>query len=362
MEQIWNSILEFSKTFITPDWAKVIALLPLGLLGLVALYFVWLFRRLTGMGPARRGITPSAPRTPEGIHMPGPSFAPIFAAVGMAVLLFGLVFGGTMLWLGLGAVVLTLLYWLREAMRDYDRQEATAVGLPAVAHAGPPPGVHMPGPSFRPLLASFSMAVLLFGLVFGGALLAVGLIMVVVSLVGWLGDARAEYQLTEAADRSGHLENAPAPHYPTRTLAAFAILLVVGVALNLGILPPGDTTASNGAAGSPGASSAAGGPSGGSVAPSLPAADVTIEAAGIQFTTNAVTAPADKPFTIAFANKDAGVPHNVAIKDAGGTEVFKGAIFNGAETRIYHVPALKAGVYPFACSVHANMTGTLTVK
>ena len=42
-------------------------------------------------------------------------------------------------------------------------------------------------------------------------------------------------------------------------------------------------------------------------------------------------APAGAPFQIAFDNKDAGVPHNVAIhKDSPtGEEVFKGEIFNG---------------------------------
>ena len=65
---------------------------------------------------------------------------------------------------------------------------------------------------------------------------------------------------------------------------------------------------------------------------------------------------------ISFDNEDAGTPHNVAIKDPSGAEVFKGDIFNGVETRDYQVPALSAGAYTFACSVHPNMTGTLTVQ
>lgn len=60
-----------------------------------------------------------------------------------------------------------------------------------------------------------------------------------------------------------------------------------------------------------------------------------------------------------FANEDAGIPHNVEIKDAAGTSVFKGDIFNGVETRTYDVPALPAGAYSFACTVHPNMIGTL---
>ena len=50
------------------------------------------------------------------------------------------------------ALILALVYWLREGMRDYDHVEQTAVNLPAVISDGPPPGVHMPGPSFRPIL------------------------------------------------------------------------------------------------------------------------------------------------------------------------------------------------------------------
>ena len=93
-----------------------------------------------------------------------------------------------------------------------------------------------------------------------------------------------------------------------------------------------------------------------------PAASVSIVASGIAFTTTAVTAPADTPFVIAFDNEDAGTPHNVVIHDASGAEVFKGDIFNGVATKEYQVSALKAGAYAFACSVHPNMTGTLTVE
>jgi mono/diheme cytochrome c family protein/plastocyanin len=98
-------------------------------------------------------------------------------------------------------------------------------------------------------------------------------------------------------------------------------------------------------------------PSGGSEGTS-----VSIVASGVAFTTATVTAPADTAFVIAFDNEDAGVPHNVAIHDASGAEVFKGDIFPGVETREYQVPALAAGEYPFSCTVHPTMTGTLTAE
>jgi len=95
-------------------------------------------------------------------------------------------------------------------------------------------------------------------------------------------------------------------------------------------------------------------------------AGVTLEvsALAVAFEQTSLTAPAGAPFQVAFTNKDAGIPHNVAIhKDSPtGENVFKGEIFNGPDTRIYDVPALEAGGYAFICTVHPNMTGTLTVQ
>ena len=87
-----------------------------------------------------------------------------------------------------------------------------------------------------------------------------------------------------------------------------------------------------------------------------------LSAQGIAYDTDQLTAPADQPFTIRFANNDPGVPHNVEIEDESGATVFLGDIFNGIDTRDYAVPALPAGTYTFVCTVHPNMTGTLTVE
>ncbi len=91
---------------------------------------------------------------------------------------------------------------------------------------------------------------------------------------------------------------------------------------------------------------------------------VTISASGIAFDTDTLEVPADTPFQIVFANNDAGIPHNVAIHEGSptGPAVWTGEIFNGVETRTYDVPALPAGTYGFVCTVHPNMTGTLTAK
>jgi plastocyanin len=117
---------------------------------------------------------------------------------------------------------------------------------------------------------------------------------------------------------------------------------------------------------------------GGSVAPSAPASAepsapaspsasagtgaVEIVAEGIAFTTTEVTVPADQPFQILFKNQDPTTPHNVEIKDAAGASVFQGEVFNGVDERTYDVPSLAAGDYPFICTVHPTMTGTLTAE
>src|SRR5918995_4488341 len=193
LDEIWNGFLELTSLFVMPDWGALIALMPIGILALVALVVVAQLRGIFAAPPARRGKGRVRPQTPAGIHMPGPSWAPVFAAVGTFLLFVGLVFGGITILLGAIGLGIGLLYWGREAIAIYDRDvETTAERLPAVIHDGPPEGVHMPGPSFRPLLASLGMALLFAGLVFGAWVLAVGVLALIVSLLGWLNDARKE--------------------------------------------------------------------------------------------------------------------------------------------------------------------------
>jgi mono/diheme cytochrome c family protein/plastocyanin len=116
----------------------------------------------------------------------------------------------------------------------------------------------------------------------------------------------------------------------------------------------------------PASSAAASGSPAASSSPGASAATagthVKIVASGIQFTTPTVTAPANTPFVIDFDNEDPSTPHNIQIKDASGQVKFAGDTFNGIATHPYQVPALAAGSYPFMCTVHPTMTGTLTVQ
>jgi plastocyanin len=124
---------------------------------------------------------------------------------------------------------------------------------------------------------------------------------------------------------------------------------------------PGATPVPSGAtpvpSGAPSAAPSDGGTGGATVT-------LKLTAAGIAYDTDTLEVPANTPFQIVFTNNDAGIPHNVAIhKDSPtGPLVWAGDIFNGVETRTYEVPALPAGTYGFVCTVHPNMTGTLTSK
>ena len=229
LEAIWEWFLDLTALLVTPDWGSLIALLPIAIMVMVLVWVIWMFRRFRAQPKARRGKMPVPRKTPAGIHMPGPSFAPVFAAIGAALLFFGMVYGGPILLLGILALTLTLLYWLAEGIRIYDHEVGTTVpALPAVVHDGPPPGVHMPGPSFRPILGAIGVAILFLGLVYGGWMLIAGVLAMVATLVGWLFDAVKEYGRTLDADRTGHLDSGPAPRTPSLMFSLLAVVLVGG--------------------------------------------------------------------------------------------------------------------------------------
>jgi plastocyanin len=108
--------------------------------------------------------------------------------------------------------------------------------------------------------------------------------------------------------------------------------------------------------GAPGASASPGA----SVEPG--AERVTLVASGIKWTTTELTVTAGKPFTLVLENQDASVPHNAQFKDTAGTVVYLTDTFPGVETREFQIPALTAGSYPFVCTLHPNMVGTLTAQ
>ena len=365
IQGLWNGILDFTARLVIPDWAGLILLLPILLAAIVGLFFAWLAVRWASAGPKRRGMGRRPPVPPPGVHAGTPSAAPLFAAVGAFLLVVTLVVRGPFLVIGPAVLVLALLYWGREALREYEHLEPVAAGtniLPAVVRQ-PPEGVHMPGPSFLPLLGALGALALFSGLLLKGAMLIAGLVVLVILLSGWMSAARTEWAATAEADRTGHVATGPRPRMPVKRLALSAVILVVAALVNAGYfsVTGGGAGAGGAAAGaSPGASPGPGQAS----ASAGPAADVTIVAHNIAYTTATADAPAGKPFTLAFDNEDQGVPHDVTIHEASptGRTLFDGEVFPGVKTVVYNVPALPAGTYAYVCSVHPNMTGTLTVK
>lgn len=95
--------------------------------------------------------------------------------------------------------------------------------------------------------------------------------------------------------------------------------------------------------------------------PSGTVLNITVE--GIKYDTASLEVPADAPFAIAFTNKDpSGVTHDVDIRDSSGTVLENEDVIAGGTTANYAMSPLPAGTYTFFCSIHSNMTGTLTVK
>lgn len=90
---------------------------------------------------------------------------------------------------------------------------------------------------------------------------------------------------------------------------------------------------------------------------------VQISAKDLKFSTSTMSAPANKPFQIAFNNEE-GAPHNVAIYSDGSfsNKVFGDDPFGGPKMVTYSVPALSPGSYAFRCDIHPEMKGTLEVR
>ena len=90
---------------------------------------------------------------------------------------------------------------------------------------------------------------------------------------------------------------------------------------------------------------------------------LTIAAQGTKFDRDCLAAPADRPFTINFDNKDQTV-HNIMILEShSASEAMfdAGTIPNGIRT--LNVPALRAGTFAFHCKIHPGaMSGTFIVK
>jgi plastocyanin len=104
----------------------------------------------------------------------------------------------------------------------------------------------------------------------------------------------------------------------------------------------------------------AGGPAGGGAGGGV----VAIAAQNLQFDKQELDFQADTPSTLEFDNKDAGIPHNVAIyeDDTLAKNLFSFDPFPGPAQRSFDVPGLPQGEYYFHCDVHPTMHGTVVVS
>ena len=98
-------------------------------------------------------------------------------------------------------------------------------------------------------------------------------------------------------------------------------------------------------------------PVGGSQPPGL-----QIAAVNIQFEPAELTVPAGEVVTITLDNRDQGVPHDIVVRDADGNEIAASAIITGPAQVQLPLGPLEPGSYPFVCTVHPNMTGTITAE
>jgi plastocyanin len=113
------------------------------------------------------------------------------------------------------AIVVAGLLWLALAWTRTSGRNRSRVPKP-LAGGAPPPGVHMPGPSRWPFVAPIGAALLLFAFAlppkdasgnatgpFNIQLLALGLIVLLISIAGWLYDAMREWRAV-AQPGTGH--------------------------------------------------------------------------------------------------------------------------------------------------------------
>jgi len=87
-----------------------------------------------------------------------------------------------------------------------------------------------------------------------------------------------------------------------------------------------------------------------------------VTAKDVQWVETELAVPVNTPFTLALDNQDANVPHDILISNDAGDPVFKSETITGPEAVVYDVDALPAGSYPFICTIHPNMKGTLTAS
>lgn len=90
---------------------------------------------------------------------------------------------------------------------------------------------------------------------------------------------------------------------------------------------------------------------------------IELVAANIELLPATISVPTGTELHVRFDNRDAGIPHNVALMaDAQfATKLAETEIAIGPTVQDLVIPGLIPGAYRFTCLVHPNMTSDLTV-
>ncbi len=102
----------------------------------------------------------------------------------------------------------------------------------------------------------------------------------------------------------------------------------------------------------------------GPVPSGAPTVQVTSVSVTEGFDPSTLTVAADTPWVVELTNADPAVSHDFAIRGAqpGGEDWQGDPDAQGGGSASYQPPPLAAGEYEFYCSIHPNMTGTLTAE
>lgn len=139
--------------------------------------------------------------------------------------------------------------------------------------------------------------------------------------------------------------------FALRRRALITVTLTLGLAL---------AACSGDAATTPSASAAESDAPAGSDAPAT--GGLTITAAEMVFSTDALTAQAGGEIVVTFTNNDT-VPHNFSVyTEEGGDSIATGEVINEGQTDEVSLGELAPGTYYFVCDLHPEMNGTLTVE
>ena len=108
-----------------------------------------------------------------------------------------------------------------------------------------------------------------------------------------------------------------------------------------------------------GGGSSGGGATGGSSSGTTEITIGTDTGSDLKFVPNTAQAPANAQVKLTFQNKSTQ-PHNLTFQQGITAKTGDSVAPGASDTITFTTPA--AGTYPWACTIHPGMTGTLTVK